>query len=123
MLSLLVGQWALRGYGHWAMEEKASGVFIGHVGFYHPEGGRGLELGWMLSHSYRRKGYATEGANAAANFLFKNFSKKQVICIIHHENNASIKLAERLGATFEGSVEVDGVENLKYCLTNDRYRL
>ena len=33
MLSTLIGQWDSRGYGHWAIEERCSGYFMGHAGF------------------------------------------------------------------------------------------
>ena len=33
-----IGHWQLRGYGHWAVEEKSSGEFIGRLGFLNPAG-------------------------------------------------------------------------------------
>jgi RimJ/RimL family protein N-acetyltransferase len=37
-LAFNVGHWALRGYGMWAVEEKASGRLVGRVGAFYPEG-------------------------------------------------------------------------------------
>ena len=39
------GHWALRGFGFWAVEEKATGAFCGHVGLWHPKGWPEPELG------------------------------------------------------------------------------
>lgn len=33
-----LGHWALRGYGMWAVTDRASGEVLGQVGLYHPEG-------------------------------------------------------------------------------------
>ncbi|HEX2268150.1 MAG TPA: GNAT family N-acetyltransferase [Pyrinomonadaceae bacterium] len=38
-LAFIVGHWQLRGYGHWAVEEKASGELVGRIGFLNPEAG------------------------------------------------------------------------------------
>ncbi len=48
-MAFLVGHWQLRGYGHWAVEEKATGRFIGRIGFLNPEGWPGFEVGWTLA--------------------------------------------------------------------------
>src|SRR5690349_2295208 len=59
-MAMLLGHWALRGYGMWAVELRHSGEFVGRVGLHYPEGWPDLELGWMLVPEHRRKGYATE---------------------------------------------------------------
>ena len=43
-LAFIVGHWQLRGYGHWAVEEKATGTLVGRVGFLNPEGWPAFEL-------------------------------------------------------------------------------
>ena len=67
-----VGHWALLGYGYWAVEEQATGSFVGEMGFadYHrdidpPLDGR-PELGWILKTSAHGAGYATEALSAIA---------------------------------------------------------
>src|SRR5438046_2048074 len=64
-LAQMVGHWSLRGYGLWAVEERSSGVLVGRIGFWNPEGWPGFELGWMLRRSFWGRGYATEAARAA----------------------------------------------------------
>lgn len=32
-----IGHWSVRGYGLWAVEEKASGLLVGRVGLFYPE--------------------------------------------------------------------------------------
>src|SRR5262245_4035062 len=54
-------------------------------------------LGWMLRRAFWGKGYATEGASAALQFAFTRLNQPRVISLIHPDNAASIRVAERLG--------------------------
>ncbi len=113
-MARLVGHWHLRGYGHWAVEEKSSGTLIGRIGFYNPEGWPGFELGWILARDCWGKGYATEGARRALRYAFEEMRRHHVISLIDPQNTASIKVAERLGEMAEGKVEVFGKEVTVY---------
>ena len=64
-LAFFLGHWALRGYGMWALELRASGRLIGRAGFINPEGWPGLELGWLLARDAWGCGYAAEACAAA----------------------------------------------------------
>jgi RimJ/RimL family protein N-acetyltransferase len=109
-----IGHWELRGYGHWAVEEKSSGKFIGRLGFLNPVGWPAFEIGWTLSHSAWGKGYASEGARRALAYAFKELDKPHVISLIHPDNKNSIRVAERLGETLEGKTQLFGHEVLIY---------
>src|SRR6188474_3703393 len=61
-MAYLVGHWELLGYGHFAVEEKASGRFIGRIGFLNPAGWPAFEIGWTLAREAWGKGFAIEGA-------------------------------------------------------------
>lgn len=107
-MSFLVGHWQLRGYGMFAAEEKASGRFIGRIGFMNPGGWPGFELGWTLSREFQGKGYATEGAKRLLEIAFHEMNQPHVISLINRDNAPSIRVAERLGETLEGATEVMG---------------
>jgi len=113
-MAFLVGHWELRGYGHWAVEEKESGRFIGRLGFLNPEGWPGFEIGWTLAREAWGKGYETEGARRALDHAFNDLDKDHVISLIHPENQNSIKVAERLGEKLEGQTELLGHDVLIY---------
>lgn len=98
-LSAFVGHWALRGYGLYVVEEKASGAFVGRVGLWNPEGWAGLELGWGLDRRSWGKGYATEAARAAGHWAFETLKPERLISLIHVDNVASQNVAMRLGAS------------------------
>lgn len=118
-LAMMVGHWSLRGHGLWAAEERSSGVLGGRIGFWNPEGWPGFEFGWMLRRAFWGKGYATEGARAALRFAFDHLKQPHVISLIHPENAASIRVAERLGERPRGSVEVMGRPALVYRITRE----
>jgi len=121
-LAFLVGHWDLLGYGHWAVEEKASGRLIGRLGFLNPEGWPGFEIGWTLGRASWGNGYATEGAHAALAYAFTELGRDHVISLIHPENRASIAVAERLGERHEGETTLMGNDVLIYGISRERWR-
>lgn len=121
-MAFLIGHWHLRGYGHWAVEEKASGRLVGRIGFLNPEGWPAFEIGWTLGREYWGKGYAIEGARRALEYAFVDLGKDHVISLIHPDNKASIRVAERLGEKVEGKTEILGTEVLIYGIDRDQTR-
>ena len=113
-LASTLGHWQLRGYGAWAVEEKASRKLVGRVGFIHPEGWPGLELGWILAPEFWGFGYATEASRAALEYGWSTFGFARVISLIHPQNSRSIAVAKRLGAVEDGTTELLGREVLVY---------
>jgi RimJ/RimL family protein N-acetyltransferase len=97
------GHWSMLGFGYWAIEEKATGSFVGDLGFadYKREmtpNIHGLpEMGWILSPAFQGKGYATEAARAALAWGSPRFAGKRAVCLIEPENQASIRVAEKIG--------------------------
>jgi RimJ/RimL family protein N-acetyltransferase len=116
-MALFVGHWHLRGFGMWAVEEQATGLFIGRIGCLEPEGWPGFELAYTLAQPFWGRGYASEGAGAALAFAWDTLGRHRVISLIRPENTPSIRVAERLGATLEGVVQFFGAPSLVY-----RYR-
>jgi RimJ/RimL family protein N-acetyltransferase len=103
-----LGHWVLRGYGMYAVEEKATGTFIGRMGLFNPEGWPGLEAGWLLGRSNWGYGYATEGAKAVVRMAYESVGATHLISLIRPENLASIRVAEKLGAIRESTIEMSG---------------
>lgn len=120
-MAYMIGHWHLRGYGHWAVEEKASGHFIGRMGFFNPAGWPGFEVGWTLARESWGRGYASEGARRMLSYAFTEMDRDHVISLIHPENRASIKVAEKMGEKVEGQTEVLGVPVLIYGISRDEW--
>ena len=113
-IAFFMGHWQMRGYGHWAVEEKATGRMIGRIGFLNPEGWPGFEIGWTLARQAWGKGYATEGAKTALQYGFTELDQRHVISIIHPENTPSMRVAGRLGERLEGKTSLFDVDVLIY---------
>jgi len=107
-LAGVLGHWKLRGYGLWALEEKATGKLVGRAGLLRPEGWPGLEVGWMVDPARWGEGFATEAGRAALSFAFEEVGADHVISLIHPQNRASIRVAEKLGERFESWHEMGG---------------
>jgi RimJ/RimL family protein N-acetyltransferase len=113
-MALVLGHWQLRGYGLWAVEERASGFLVGRVGCWRPEGWPGLEVGWSLLRQFWGLGYATEAAQAALNHAFGELGQTHVVSLIQPDNARSIRVARRLGMSEEGKAELLGLTTLVY---------
>lgn len=112
-----IGHWVLRGYGQWAVEERGSGRFIGRLGVHNPVGWPGPEIGYMLGKPWWRRGYATEGAQAAMDWAFTQIGFEELISLIDPANAASIGVATRLGEVWRGEVELHGFRLRRYAIT------
>lgn len=97
-----VGHWNLLGFGYWVAVEKATGTFIGEIGFadfkrdMQPSLNGLPESGWILASHSHGKGYATEALRAAVKWGDQHFSLPTA-CIINPENIASVHVALKCG--------------------------
>lgn len=107
-LAQMLGHWQLRGYGLFALEERDTGQVVGRSGLYNPEGWPGIEVGWLLDRSSWGRGFATEAGRAALDYAWRELGVEHVISLIYPDNHASIRVAERLGETFEGTITRHG---------------
>ena len=96
-MSMLVGQWVLRGYGGYAIEKRSLKKVIGMTGLWHPYDFTEPELFWSIFRGYHGKGFATEAASAVRDWAIE-VKELSVMSFVSPENTPSIKLAERLGA-------------------------
>ncbi len=113
-MAFSVGHWQLLGCGIWRVEDKRTGVFLGRIGFACPYGWPGFELAWSLLPRWWGHGYATEGARAALVHAFTVLNRDRVISLIQPDNLPSIRVAERIGQSPGGSIEMMGKEYIVY---------
>lgn len=107
-MALHAGHWTLRGYGNWVAERASDGEFLGRVGLWNPEGWLGLEIGWTLARNAWGNGYATEAARAAMYWAWTALNTPRLISVIHPDNTASARVAERLGMAWLRSEDLRG---------------
>lgn len=96
------GSWSFIGYGFWAIEDKATGRFIGEGGFHDlkreivPSIEGIPEAGWALVPETHGKGLATEIVGAFVAWADRRLGGRTV-CIIDPGNGASLRVAEKNG--------------------------
>jgi len=92
------------GVGVWIAIEKETGKTVGQIGLVYGdiEGEDVLELTYMLKKAYWGKGFAFEGGKACLDYAFKEMKMDKVYAPIRPENQASVKVAEKLGFEMHG---------------------
>ena len=117
--------WEERGFGLWAVEERASGAFIGRIGLlYHedwPEDEHKTEVGWLLERSHWGKGLATEGATASVRYGFEKLGLERIISIALPQNIASRRVMEKTGLTLRGETRWQGHDVVWYAMDRDAW--
>jgi RimJ/RimL family protein N-acetyltransferase len=113
-MAMFIGHWTLRGYGLWAVEERATGQFIGRIGCLEPEGFPAFEIAYTLTPAAWGRGYAREGAAAALRYARETLHRREITSIIRPANTASIRVAQSLGAIAAETVEFFGAPSVLY---------
>ena len=92
----------------WVCEKIDGGAFIGAVGIFHALDWLEPEIIYSLDRPLWRRGFATEAARAARDWLFQHFPLARAASFIRPDNFASKGVASRLGAVCEGTSESGG---------------
>lgn len=98
----MAGAWHLVGYALFTVIERSTGRWIGRIGPWNPLGWPGPEIGWAIIRECWGRGYATEGATAAADWAFEHLGWTEIIHCIAPENARSQAVARRLGSRNRG---------------------
>jgi len=93
------GAWALQGFGMFSLIDRESGRWLGQLGPWRPEGWPGNEIGYSLHPDAWGRGYAVEAGIAAIDWAFGTLGWNGIIHCIDPANDASKRVAERLGST------------------------
>jgi RimJ/RimL family protein N-acetyltransferase len=105
------GQWALRGFGSWAIEIRETGDYAGQAGLNLPDDYPETELGWLLFQPFEGRGIAFEAVALARDFAFDRLGMSTLVSYVDPLNIRSIRLAERLGAVLDRSAPLPAGEN------------
>ena len=94
------------GYAYWIAQDKKSGAVAGQIGLLPGEvhGTPQMEVGYILKHDCRGRGYALEGARGCVDYAFRHWGVPSVIAEIRPENKASLAVAEKLGFSLRDEI-------------------
>lgn len=102
-MASMVGHWQLRGFGPYAVVERATNEVAGTVGLWFPNDWPEPEIKWALVRRFWGKGFASEAARAVQRVALNHFAKPP-ISLIGAQNLPSIKLALSVGASLEKEI-------------------
>ncbi|WP_108669925.1 GNAT family N-acetyltransferase [Peribacillus acanthi] len=92
------------GWGVWLVKLKDTNEIIGDIGFKgKPDHLGKVEIGYGISPSAQRKGYATEAVDGLIHHAFSTRKVDKVVAECLQDNVASIKVLEKVGMTRIGS--------------------
>jgi RimJ/RimL family protein N-acetyltransferase len=105
-------EWFLRGHpnypalGLWATIDRNSGAFLGRCGLlpWEIEGQHEVELAFLIDKHRWGEGLATEAAAAIVSHACNALQLRRLICLISPGNSASVRVAQKVGMSFERSL-------------------
>jgi len=104
-MATVIGHQEIHGYSFYSVIEKSSGLWVGRVGHWNPEGWPEPEVGWTIHRKFWRQGFAREASRACVDYAFETLKWPRVVHTISMDNIASIKTAEALGSSYLYSVD------------------
>lgn len=103
-----------RGFSMWQLRPKTDGRLIGFCGLQPWRGWEDIEIGWWLAKDCWGQGLATEAARAALAYGFETAKLDRIIAVVHVDNLASQRVAEKLGMERERTAVCEGFDVLVY---------
>jgi len=100
-----------QGWGIWAVEQLATGRFLGFAGLARPTFEASftpaVEVGWRLAREAWGFGFATEAARAAVAFAFDELDLDQLVSYTAEPNARSHAVMRRLGMRHDPADDFD----------------
>lgn len=105
-------EWFLNGHpnhpelGLWATIHKETNKFIGRCGLlpWTIDDCLEVEVAYMIAKDYWGQGLATEAAQGILQYGFEELNLSRIICLMHPDNLASQRVAQKVGMTLERQV-------------------
>jgi ribosomal-protein-alanine N-acetyltransferase len=116
-----VRHWAEKGFGVFAVEELATGRFLGQCGLNTIDELGEIEVLYALERAAWGRGLATEAAGAALAFGFDEARLPRIVAVTRPEHVTSRRVMEKLGMRHERDVKVFGIHAVLYALTRDAH--
>jgi RimJ/RimL family protein N-acetyltransferase len=94
------------GFGLYLVELKETGASIGICGLLKRDSLPDVDVGFAFLPSYWSQGYAFESASAVMTYGREVLGLRRIVAITSLDNDASIRLLERIGLRFEGLIKL-----------------
>jgi RimJ/RimL family protein N-acetyltransferase len=114
--------WTEKGFGVFAVEELATGRFLGQCGLNPIDELGQIEILYAFERAAWGQGIATEAARAALAYGFEQADLPRIVAVTRPEHARSRHVLEKLGMRYERDVHVFGGDAVLYALDRDAYR-
>jgi ribosomal-protein-alanine N-acetyltransferase len=107
--------WKEHGFGPWTLIERESGIAVGRGGLQWTglEDRKVVELPWAIASQHWNRGFATEAAEAALGWA-QELGLQEAVALVTPDNDASRRVAEKIGMRQEGQTVHGGLPHLVY---------
>jgi len=99
-----IASYKQNGFGLYLVELKEFRIPIGMCGLIKREELPDVDIGFAFLPAYWNRGFASEAATAVMNYAEQTVKLKRIVAITNPDNDASIKLLQRMGFTFESVI-------------------
>ncbi|MGH9900270.1 MAG: GNAT family N-acetyltransferase [Pyrinomonadaceae bacterium] len=110
------------GFGLWAASPRAEDALIGFCGYWYFHEPPELQLLYGLAPASWGRGLAAEAARAMIRFGFEELSLDRVVASADAPNEASFRVMEKAGMTFEKRVLMNDRDTVYYAITREEFR-
>jgi RimJ/RimL family protein N-acetyltransferase len=103
------------GYAMWAVDDKATGTFVGQCGIrpVEEDAGPEIDLAYHYTRACWNKGYGTEAVIAVLAHGLGPVGLDRIMAVAMPENTGSWRVMEKAGMRYEGLAGYYGLEGLK----------
>ncbi len=116
-----IQHWVDFGYGWWALEDLATGRFLGWSGLEFLPELKQTEIGYLLARDFWGKGIATSSSREVLSFAFNETKLDTIIALVHPGNAASIRVLEKLGLHVLEQINIWDTDMLKYSIEKTEF--
>jgi len=106
MLNNFMRSYSEKGYGIYAVINKATGDLAGQCGLNYIKSLNEVEIAYLFEKESWGKGYATEISREILNFGLTGIGLKKIVALAYPENKASIKVINKIGLKFEKPIHI-----------------
>lgn len=93
--------------GLWATIQKDTGRFIGRCGLlpWTIDGRDEVEVAFLFERAAWGQGFGTEAGRGILRYAREQLGIARLVCLVEHDNDASKRVAEKIGMAFEKEAE------------------
>jgi len=103
-----IDMYARLGFGLYLTERRSDATPIGICGLIKRDALEDVDIGFAFLPDFRGRGYAREAAAAVMEHARSAFGLRRLVAITSPDNEASIRLLEKLGLRFEATMSLAG---------------